>query len=91
METGGDLAKGPVEDITCRMSEFGFRGVSSVESAGMGAMGYLANFASGDTLIGKVYANRYYEAKITYPALALCAEHSTMTAWGKDGEEAVTK
>jgi nicotinamide phosphoribosyltransferase len=67
------------------LHDFGFRGVSSVESAGMGGAGHLINFMGTDTLIAITYAQRYYGAGMagfSVPA----SEHSVMTSFGEDGE-----
>ena len=40
---------------------------------------------------GRCFANEYYSAKLAYPAIGACAEHSTMTAWGKEQEEKATE
>jgi len=64
---------------------FGFRGVSSVESAGLGGSGHLVNFMGTDTIIAITYAQRYYGAKMvgfSVPA----TEHSVMTSLGEEGE-----
>lgn len=67
------------------LHDFGFRGVSSVESAGMGGSGHLVNFMGTDTIIGITYAQRYYKAGMagfSVPA----SEHSVMCSKGKKGE-----
>lgn len=67
------------------LHDFGFRGVSSVESAGMGGVGHLVNFMGTDTIIGITYAQRYYGAGMagfSVPA----SEHSVMCSEGKEGE-----
>jgi len=71
--------------VDFKLVDFGFRGVSSVETAGMGGAGHLVNFKSTDTLEGVMYARRYYGepmAGFSIPA----AEHSTITSWGQDNE-----
>jgi nicotinamide phosphoribosyltransferase len=75
----------PGEEIDFKLHDFGSRGVSSSESAGIGGMAHLVNFKGSDTVNGVVFANRYYKspmAAFSIPA----AEHSTMTAWGKERE-----
>ena len=67
------------------LHDFGFRGVSSVESAGTGGAGHLVNFMGTDTKIAIRYAQRYYGAGMagfSVPA----SEHSVMTAKGEAGE-----
>jgi nicotinamide phosphoribosyltransferase len=84
----GALAKtadDPDGEITFKLHDFGARGVSSCESSGIGGMAHLVNFSGSDTVQGVVYANHYYHhpmAAFSIPA----AEHSTITAWGKEGE-----
>ncbi|MEB3311587.1 MAG: nicotinate phosphoribosyltransferase [Snowella sp.] len=75
----------PAAEIDFKLHDFGARGVSSRESSGIGGMAHLVNFKGSDTVQGVIYANRYYHhpmAAFSIPA----AEHSTITAWGKDGE-----
>lgn len=67
------------------LNDFGFRGVSSVESAGIGGSAHLVNFAGTDTLEGIKYAMDYYGADVCgYSVMA--AEHSTVTSYTKEKE-----
>jgi len=71
------------------LNDFGFRGASSVETAGIGGMAHLVNFAGSDTLIGKRFANKYYDAKLSQAPTLLsvyAAEHSTITSYGEENE-----
>lgn len=73
------------EGIEFMLHDFGSRGVSSTESAMLGGMGHLVNFLGTDTAIANVGAKKYYNesmAGFSIPA----AEHSTITAWGRDRE-----
>lgn len=75
----------PEAEIGFKLHDFGSRGVSSSESAGIGGMSHLVNFMGSDTVIGIKYANHYYKdpmAAFSIPA----AEHSTMTSWGRENE-----
>jgi nicotinamide phosphoribosyltransferase len=68
-----------------KLHDFGFRGVSSVETAGVGGAAHLVNFKGTDTVAGLVVAREYYDcpmAGFSIPA----AEHSTITAWGREHE-----
>ncbi|TCV92760.1 nicotinamide phosphoribosyltransferase [Luteibacter rhizovicinus] len=68
-----------------KLHDFGARGVSSAESAGLGGMAHLVNFMGTDTVSGVLYARAYYgEPMAGYSIPA--AEHSTITSWGKDHE-----
>jgi nicotinamide phosphoribosyltransferase len=74
--------------IDFKLHDFGFRGSTSTESAGIGGAAHLVNFMGTDTLAGIDTARDYYEedmAGFSIPA----AEHSTITSWGKQNEEAV--
>lgn len=69
-----------------KLHDFGARGVSSFESAGIGDVAHLANFKGTDTVTGALYAMKYYNEKIV-PAFSVpAAEHSSITTWGRKGE-----
>jgi nicotinamide phosphoribosyltransferase len=68
-----------------KLHDFGFRGVSSVESAATGGAGHLVNFLGTDTMAAIVLAKQYYGE--SYSGFSIPAsEHSTMTSWGREGE-----
>ncbi|WP_160712245.1 nicotinate phosphoribosyltransferase [Chitinophaga solisilvae] len=68
------------------LNDFGFRGASSVESAGIGGSAHLVSFAGSDTIPGSVVAKKYYNAA-TAPGLSIPAtEHSICTLLGEAGE-----
>ena len=72
--------------IDFKLHDFGFRGVSSVESAAMGGAAHLLNFQGTDTLASLKFARDYYKA--TMPGFSIPAsEHSTITAWGVKHEK----
>lgn len=73
------------------LNDFGFRGVSSTESAGLGGSAHLLNFRGSDTLIGSVYAQRYYDAQEVFGNSVPATEHSNMTLLGEEGELEVFK
>ena len=71
--------------IDFKLHDFGARGVSSMESAGIGGAAHLVNFMGTDTISGVLFAREYYNAGIagfSIPAM----EHSTVTSWGREGE-----
>lgn len=70
-----------------KLHDFGARGVSSQESAALGGMAHLVNFMGTDTLAGIVAARRYYQAEMAGFSIP-AAEHSTITSWGRDQEQA---
>ncbi len=76
---------GDEEGINFKLHDFGFRGVSSVESAAIGAAAHLINFQGTDTMAGLTMARDYYGAKM--PGFSIPAsEHSTITSWGREHE-----
>ncbi|MBB3226735.1 nicotinamide phosphoribosyltransferase [Luteibacter sp. Sphag1AF] len=75
----------PAGQIPFKLHDFGARGVSSAESAGLGGMAHLVNFMGTDTVSGVLYARAFYgEAMAGYSIPA--AEHSTITSWGREHE-----
>lgn len=71
--------------IDFKLHDFGFRGVSSVESAGIGAAAHLVNFKGTDTIRGVEMLSQHYDepcAGFSIPA----SEHSTITSWGRENE-----
>ena len=76
---------GDPSGIDFKLHDFGARGVSSFESAGIGGAGHLINFMGTDTITGILYAMEYYDADVcgySIPAM----EHSTVTSWGRENE-----
>ena len=71
--------------IDFKLHDFGARGVSSMESAGIGGAAHLVNFMGTDTITGILYAREYYGAGIAGFSIP-AAEHSTITSWGRDNE-----
>lgn len=71
--------------IDFKLHDFGARGVSSMESAGIGSAAHLVNFMGTDTITGVLYAREYYNAGIAGFSIP-AAEHSTITSWGREGE-----
>lgn len=71
--------------VDFKLHDFGFRGSTSVESAGIGDAAHLVNFNGTDVIAGVLVAKNYYGepmAGFNIPA----SEHSTITAWGKENE-----
>ena len=74
------------------LHDFGFRGASSWESAGIGGAAHLINFLGTDTVVAMEVAVNYYNADLNGLAFSVAAtEHSVMTALGKNGEEKVVE
>jgi len=71
--------------VNFKLHDFGFRGVSSVESAAVGGAAHLVNFMGTDTMAALVLAREYYKADM--PGFSIpAAEHSTLTSWGRENE-----
>lgn len=80
-----DKTADTLDSLPFKLHDFGARGTSSEESAAIGGAAHLVNFMGSDTLSGLMAARRYYDADM--PAYSIpAAEHSTMTAWGRDRE-----
>ena len=74
------------EAIAFMFHDFGARGVSSKESAGIGAAAHLATGAMGtDTITGVLFANTYYNSPMSGFSV-FATEHSIMTMRGREGE-----
>lgn len=68
-----------------KLHDFGYRGVSSEESAAIGGAAHLVNFMGTDTFAGIQLLCDYYDADM--PGFSIPAsEHSTITAWGRERE-----
>lgn len=75
----------PAGQLAFKLHDFGARGVSSNESAGLGGAAHLVNFLGTDTLAGLLTARAFYgEAMAGFSIPA--AEHSTITSWGREHE-----
>ena len=76
---------GTPEKIAVMLHDFGCRGSSSMESAALGGASHLVNFIGTDTMPAMMMLRKHYyghNVGISVPA----AEHSTITAWGKNSE-----
>ncbi|MGR8934536.1 MAG: nicotinate phosphoribosyltransferase [Gammaproteobacteria bacterium] len=81
LRTAGDMS-----GLEFKLHDFGARGVSSQESAAISGLAHLVNFKGSDTLAAILAARRYYHAD-SMPAFSIpAAEHSTITAWGRENE-----
>lgn len=71
--------------IDFKLHDFGYRGVSSQESAAIGGLAHLVNFKGTDTMAALVAAREYYDCKMAGFSIP-AAEHSTITSWGREHE-----
>ena len=80
-----EITADSIETLPFKLHDFGARGASSEETAALGGAAHIVNFKGSDNLSGILAARRYYGADM--PAFSIpAAEHSTLTAWGKDHE-----
>jgi len=84
-ETGNEMWNIPF-GTSFSLHDFGFRGVSSVESAAVGGCAHLVNFLGTDTVASLSCARKYYGAGGAAGNSIPASEHSTITSWGAEGE-----
>ena len=72
--------------IDFKLHDFGYRGVSSEETAGIGAAAHLINFKGTDTVAGIRLLQQFYQSAEMEGFSIPAAEHSTITAWGRENE-----
>lgn len=68
------------------LNDFGFRGVSSVQSAKIGGSAHLVNFKGSDTVIASKMIREIYNTETIYGLSIPATEHSIMTLKGEEGE-----
>lgn len=73
------------EELPFKLHDFGSRGVSSRESAGIGGLAHLINFQGSDTLEALRVGRNHYDSDLAGFSIP-AAEHSTITSWGKAHE-----
>ena len=78
--TGCDLTT-----LDFKLHDFGFRGVSSVESSALGGLAHLVSFKGTDTMSAIVCGRHYYHCDMAGYSIP-ASEHSTITSWGRDHE-----
>ncbi|PTB98047.1 nicotinate phosphoribosyltransferase [Marivirga lumbricoides] len=85
-ETASD---GTEAGIPLVLNDFGFRGASSIESAGIGGSAHLINFDGSDTIYASLFAQKYYKTKQVFGKSIPATEHSIVTLLGEKGEKEV--
>ena len=80
-----ETADAPGEEIAFKVHDFGSRGVSSQETAAIGGAAHLINFLGTDTMSALLIHRRFYNSEMAGFSIP-AAEHSTITAWGRDNE-----
>jgi nicotinamide phosphoribosyltransferase len=87
-ETATEGAESGIDFV---LNDFGFRGVSSVESAKIGGAAHLLSFSGSDNLAGSGMAINYYNAEKVYGLSIPATEHSICTLLGREGELEIFK
>ena len=72
--------------VVFMLHDFGFRGVSSVESSGLGGSSHIINFMGTDTVSAILFAQEFYNTENPLAFSIPASEHSTMTSWGEPFE-----
>lgn len=73
------------------LNDFGFRGVSSVQSARNGGSAHLINFRGSDTTIASKLIRNLYNTNTIFGLSVPATEHSIMTIKGEAGEVEMMK
>lgn len=73
-------------ELPFKLHDFGYRGASSDETAGLGGLAHLTNFKGTDNINALEFGRKYYSEKIAGFSIP-AAEHSTITSWGRDREK----
>ena len=76
---------GDPSGLAFKLHDFGFRGVSSRESAAIGGAAHLFNFLGTDNLPAIELLQQYYGADMAGVSIP-ASEHSTITSWGREHE-----
>ena len=75
----------PEGEIGFKLHDFGARGVATLEQSRLGSAAHLLSFLGSDSVEGIRCANHYYHCDMAGYSIP-ATEHSTMTAWGEEGE-----
>ncbi len=79
------LTDGTDEGVEFKLHDFGARGASSHESAGLGGAAHLISARGTDTVSGLILARNVYGAEMAGFSIP-ATEHSTVTSFGREGE-----
>ncbi|MDD7911757.1 MULTISPECIES: nicotinate phosphoribosyltransferase [Pseudovibrio] len=80
------ITDGSSEGVEFKLHDFGARGTTSFEAAGIGGCAHLVASQGTDTISGLVYARNFYGADMAGYSIP-ASEHSTMTSWGGEAGE----
>ncbi|WP_239495833.1 nicotinate phosphoribosyltransferase [Yoonia maritima] len=79
------MTDGDITGAEFKLHDFGARGATCFEAAGIGGAAHLVSSLGTDTIAGLVYARNFYGADMAGFSIP-ASEHSTMTAAGESGE-----
>lgn len=79
------VTDGDISGAEFKLHDFGARGATCYQAAGIGGAAHLVSSLGTDTIAGLVYARNFYGADMAGFSIP-ASEHSTMTAAGEDGE-----
>ena len=85
IKEGLERSANNIDKLPFMLHDFGARGSTSSESASLGGAAHLLSFSGTDNMESLRFIQEYYDGEMegySVPA----SEHSTITAWGKDGE-----
>lgn len=79
-----------LDHIPYSVHDFGYRGVSSEETAAISGAAHLISFLGSDTIPAVAFLNRYYLTANQNPSFVAASvpasEHSVMCSYGREGE-----
>lgn len=76
-----------LDGLEYMLHDFGYRGVSSEQSAGIGGAAHLMNFLGTDNIAGILHLQEHYgKGNKMYGFTLPAMEHSSVTPWGRDRE-----
>jgi nicotinamide phosphoribosyltransferase len=81
-----ETADHPWEEIYYKVHDFGGRGVTCREQAGIGGMADLSSFKGSDNVPGVRFANHFYLCRMAGFSIP-ASEHSTIILWGPKQED----
>jgi nicotinamide phosphoribosyltransferase len=74
------------DNLDFMLHDFGYRGVTSTESAMLSGSAHLLSFSGTDTIAALTVPENYYNDSNLYGFSVQATEHSVMTSLGPDGE-----
>lgn len=79
---------GTIETLPFKVHDFGYRGATCNEAAGVYGLGFLVHFMGTDNAAAILDGREFYNTNAMLGFSIPAAEHSTIISWGREGEEA---